>query len=183
MNDEKNQKQFYREQFYKEQLIDKEQLYKAWWMLNDRQLSNSQMLDRAILSLSSAGLALSLAFMKTVVQANGANNEIIDVHFLHRSWWAFVLAIIFTLLSFLTSNCGLEKQFEQLADRFQGAEDSDSDESKDYTLEDDEEEIDPSDLPFELTKLFSWGSVLCYIIAIIFTVLFVKSNFQFTTQN
>ena len=175
MNDQKSQKQI-----YKEQLLDKEQLYKAWWMLNDRQLSNSQMLDKAILSLSSAGLALSLAFIKTVVQANGGTNEVTNMHFLHRSWWAFVLAIIFTLISFLTSHCGLEKQFEQLADKFRDMENIDSQDEEDDALEDNEEEMDPSDLPFELTTLLSWGSVICYIVAIIYTVLFVKSNIVFT---
>ena len=181
--DKETRKQFYREQYYKEQLLHQEQDYKAWWMLNERQLSNSQMLDRAILSLSSAGLALSLAFMKTVVQANAGNNEVTDVHFLYISWWAFVLAIILTLISFLTSNYGLEKQFDQLAEKFKDTEGSDSEDVEDNTSENNEKKTDLSDMPFELTTLLSWCSLKCYAVAIIFTVLFVQSNVVFPGSN
>ena len=63
-----------------------EQLNQALDRLHDYQLSNSQLLDKAILSLSSAGLAVSLAFIKTVVQTNGTNNEITNLLLLYLSW-------------------------------------------------------------------------------------------------
>lgn len=152
-------------------------------MLNERQLSNSQMLDRAILSLSSAGLTLSLAFMKTVVQTNAGNNEVIDVNFLYISWWAFVLAIIFTLISFLTSNYGLEKQFDQLVESFEDMRQSDSEDVEENTSGNNEEETDPSDFSFQLTSFLSLCSLKCYGVAIIFTVLFVQSNIVFSGSN
>ena len=181
--DKENRKQFYREQYYKEELLHQEQEYKAWWMLNERQLSNSQMLDRAILSLSSAGLALSLAFMKTVIQANAGNNEVTNVYFLYISWWAFVLAIILTLISFFTSNYGIEKQFDQLAERFKDTEGSDSQDVEDNTYENNVKEVDLSDMPFELTTLLSLFSLKCYVGAIVCTVLFVQSNVVFPGSN
>ena len=161
----------------------REQLNQALARLHEYQLSNSQLLDKAILSLSSAGLALSLAFIKTIVQTNGTNDEITDTHFLYRSWWMFVLAIVFTLLSFLTSQCGLEKQSQHVLDELESIDDNGTEDARGDEFEDQNGENDPSDLSFDITKLLSWGSVVCYIAAIIFTVLFVKSNVVFTTPN
>ena len=78
----------------------KAQLYKAWDELSRRQLSNSENLGRAILSLSIAGLGFSLAFIKDVVSSEAVTN----LYFLHGSWWAFAVAIAATLVSYHTSS-------------------------------------------------------------------------------
>ena len=77
----------------------KGQLYKAGDELSRRQLSNSENLGKAIFSLSIAGLALSMAFLKDVVQLD----EGTDVRLLHWSWWAFAFAILTTLFSYHTT--------------------------------------------------------------------------------
>lgn len=94
---------------------DRERLLKAWEELDKRQLSNSQMFGKAILSLSTAGLALSLGFMKDIVDLDQAT----AVEFLHWSWWAFVIAIAAILISFPTSQSGLKKQYAQLRDEIE----------------------------------------------------------------
>jgi hypothetical protein len=81
--------------------------------LDKRELSNSEGFDKAILSLSSAGLAISLTFIKTIVPIN----EAIYVGWLYLSWIFFGVAIISTLLSFMFSNQGLKKQLE-LAEQY-----------------------------------------------------------------
>ncbi len=81
--------------------------------LYKRELSNSEGFDKAILSLSSAGLAISLTFIKSIVPIN----EAIYVYWLYSSWFFFGVAIISTLLSFMFSNQGLKTQLE-LAEQY-----------------------------------------------------------------
>lgn len=94
---------------------DRERLLKAWEELDKRQLSNSQMFGKAILSLSTAGLALSLGFIKDIVDLDQAT----AVEILHGSWWAFVTAITAILISFPTSQYGIKKQYAQLRDEIE----------------------------------------------------------------
>lgn len=75
-----------------------------------RQLSNSQILDKSILSLSSAGLGLSVAFIKNVVSLTQATS----LWLLHLSWLMFTLAIICTLISFLTSQKSIKKELNRI---------------------------------------------------------------------
>ena len=76
--------------------------------LYKRQLSNSEAYDRAILSLSSAGLAISLTFIKFIVPIDEAT----CLGVLKASWVLFLLSIIFTVASFLIGNKGISKQLE-----------------------------------------------------------------------
>ena len=71
---------------------DSEKLYELYVKeeeeLSKRDLSNVENLDKAILSLSSAGLGLSLVFIRNVVKLAEADH----VWVLHVSWLMFVLA-------------------------------------------------------------------------------------------
>ena len=91
---------------------DSEKLYELYVKeeedLSKRDLSNVENLDKAILSLSSAGLGLSLVFIKNVVELSKANH----VWVLNGSWLMFVLAITSTLLSYLFGQRALNKQRE-----------------------------------------------------------------------
>lgn len=96
---------------------------------------------------------------------------------------AFVLAIVSTLISFLTSQYGLEKQSRQVVEELESINDNEAAYTGDDETEEKNNEKDPSDLPFNITKWLSWGSVTFYIAAILFTVCFVKSNIVFTKPN
>ena len=74
--------------------------------LYKRQLSNSEAYDKAILSLSSAGLAISLTFIKFIVPLEQA----IYLTVLKASWVLFLLSVIATLISYLIGNKGITKQ-------------------------------------------------------------------------
>ena len=76
--------------------------------LYKRQLSNSEAYDRAILSLSSAGLAISLTFIKFIVPIEEATHLCV----LKASWVLFLLSIISTVASFLIGNKGISRQLE-----------------------------------------------------------------------
>lgn len=73
-----------------------------------RQLSNSENADRAILTVSTAALGFSLAFLKDVVPIQTADYSWL----LYLSWLFFPVAIIVTLLSFFTSQKAIEEQLE-----------------------------------------------------------------------
>ena len=76
--------------------------------INKRDLSNSESFDKAILSLSSAGLAISLSFIKFIVPIEDA----IYILCLYIAWICFGFAIISTILSLMASQSGLDKQLK-----------------------------------------------------------------------
>lgn len=78
-----------------------------------RQLSNSDNLDKAVLAYSSAGLALSLGFLKDFISLATASQKWL----LFTSWALFVLAVVVTIVSFLTSQRGIAKQLK-LGERY-----------------------------------------------------------------
>lgn len=71
-----------------------------------RQLSNNEGYDKAILSLSSAALALSLTAIKFVIPLDNAEHLIL----LKVSWLFFLITIICSLIAYLISNHAISKQ-------------------------------------------------------------------------
>lgn len=150
----------------------REILKQALAEINASLLSNSQMLDKAILSLSSAGLGVSLAFIKNVVPLDKATN----LYLLYLSWGTFVGAIAGTLVSFLASQCGLEKQANQVNNELEDMDDEQVIILSEGVDDNEYEETDPSDRPFQVSKWLTRFSLGCYIAAIILTILFVACN-------
>ncbi|MDE1516056.1 hypothetical protein PUN32_13760 [Vibrio sp. dsl-7] len=71
-----------------------------------RQLSNTENYDKSILTLSSAGLAISLTFLTTIVpMSHAAYLWLIKV-----SWFCFLFSIFCSLLAYLVSNAAITKQ-------------------------------------------------------------------------
>lgn len=73
-----------------------------------RQLSNSENADRAVLTVSTAALGFSLAFLKDVVPLQNA----VHVWLLYGSWSLFGAAILATLASFFTSQKAIDDQLQ-----------------------------------------------------------------------
>lgn len=131
--------------------------YKEEEELSKRELSNIENFDKAILSLSSAGLGLSLVFIKNVVKLAEANY----VWILHFSWLLFVLAITSTLLSYLFAQRALDRQREF---------------NEKYYLEADEEAGQQISFASGMTHVLSYVSVFTYIAAISCTAIFIGAN-------
>lgn len=125
--------------------------------LSKRDLSNVENLDKAILSLSSAGLGLSLVFIRNVVELAAATH----VWLLHISWLMFVLAITSTLLSYLFGQRALDKQRELI---------------EKYYLEGDEDAGQQTSLASRITRFLSYVSVFTYIAAVVCTAFFIGLN-------
>ena len=142
---------------------DSEKLYELYVKeeedLSKRDLSNVENLDKAILSLSSAGLGLSLVFIKNVVELSKANY----VWVLHLSWLMFVLAITSTLLSYLFGQRALDRQREL---------------NEKYFLEGDEDAGQHKSFASRVTRFLSYVSVFTYITAVSGTALFIKLNLE-----
>lgn len=131
--------------------------YKEEEELSKRELSNIENFDKAILSLSSAGLGLSLVLIKNVVKLAEANY----VWILHFSWLLFVLAITSTLLSYLSAQSALDTQREF---------------NEKYYLEGDEKAGQQISFTSRLTRFLSYVSVVTYILAVSSTALFIWFN-------
>ena len=127
-----------------------------------RQLSNSQILDRSILSLSSAGLGFSSVFVRNLVPLAEATCRCL----LYFSWVLFGLAIISTLVSFFLSQGGIKKQLEL---------------NRQYYLENKEEAINQRNLWAEATECLSYVSAIVYTLAAFFMVLFIALNINSST--
>ena len=142
---------------------DSEKLYELYIKqdeeLSKRDLSNVENLDKAILSLSSAGLGLSLVFIKNVVELSKANY----VWVLHLSWLMFVLAITSTLLSYLFGQRALDRQREF---------------NEKYFLEDDEDAGQQKSFSSRMTRFLSYVSVFTYIAAVSCTAIFIGLNLE-----
>lgn len=122
-----------------------------------RQLSNSERFDGAILTLSTAALGLSLAFIKDVVLFEKA--EVTGL--LVTSWWLFGCAIVSTLLSFIASQLGIRKQLTY-ADK--------------YYLHEKNEYLAKRNIPARLTDFLNYASAILFVAALIFTIIFVSEN-------
>ena len=142
---------------------DSEKLYELYVKeeeeLSKRDLSNVENLDKAILSLSSAGLGLSLVFIRNVVKLAAANH----VWVLHVSWLMFGLAITSTLLSYLFGQRALDRQREF---------------NEKYFLEGDEEAGLQKSFASRTTRFLSYVSVFTYIAAVACTTFFIGLNLE-----
>lgn len=122
-----------------------------------RQLSNSENFDKAVLAYSSAGLALSLGFLKNFVPLDKASYKCL----LFSSWALFVLAVIVTIISFLISQKGISKQLK-LSER--------------YYLERDETSLTEGNAWATATEVMPFIAGLSFVAALVCTTLFVYFN-------
>lgn len=130
--------------------------------LLERQRSNSESYDKAILTLSSGALGVSLTFIKDLLPAS---SEPVWTGLLYWSWTLLTAAIITTVASFLLSSAAINQAIKR---------------STEYYLEGNEG-------AFARTKLAravdasNYTSGTLFVVGIILTVLFVWINFSEVT--
>jgi len=125
--------------------------------ISRRQLSNNEAFDKAILSLSSAGLALSLTFFKFVVPIEKA----ISIDIMKQAWILFLLAIISTIISYVSSQKALKIELDY---------------AEKYYLDDDSEFENKNNPASNLTEFLNVIAGLLFIAAISSVVYFVTLN-------
>lgn len=127
-----------------------------------RQLSNCQERDRAVLTMATAMLGISVTFIDKVVNIVDASH----IWILVTAWAGFILAIVTTLWSFHASQIGLEKQLEL---------------GRRYYIDEDEGALSESN-----KKGGNWGKFLTdslnlissvsFVIAVVLLVVFIAVN-------
>lgn len=125
----------------------------------DRQLSNSESYDKTVLTLSSAGLALSVGLLNLLLPTS----QIKYFLMLKMSWFCFSAAIILSLVAYRISNAAISKQLA-LAER--------------YYIDGDEAAFSHKNW---LTVANRWVNRLlgiAFSIAIILVMIFASINFQ-----
>ena len=128
-----------------------------------RNLSNSENLDRAILTLSSAALALSVTGIRYIVDLD----NIVARPLLITVWMLFVVAIISTLLSFHASQLGIKVQLD-IAER--------------YYMNNDEDALNRTNKHSIYNERLSYLSTCVFIAAIICFVIFISLNMTNTEE-
>lgn len=122
-----------------------------------RQLSNSESLDKAVLSLSTAFLGLSLTFIRDITPVEST----VGLCLLISSWGLFCIAIVGTLASFSTSQFGIKKQLEY---------------AEKFYLENKEEFFNKPNPLAKVTDFLNLFSSICFILAVLFTTAYVGIN-------
>lgn len=127
--------------------------------LLERQRSNSESYDKAILTLSSGALGLSLTFIKDLLPAS---RQPVWTNLLYWSWGLLTGAIIITVVSFLLSSAAINQALNQITEYY----------------------LNGNESAFTRTKL-SWAvdasnyiSGGLFVAGILVTVLFVSINFS-----
>jgi hypothetical protein len=123
-----------------------------------RQLSNAENYDKSILTLSSAALGFSLAFLKDFVPIESATWS----RALYVSWYAFAAAIVVTVLSYVASQHGITHQLERATDYYQRR----------------SEGALRRTLSAILTDCLNYASGGLFIIGVVLTTVFVSLNLE-----
>lgn len=127
--------------------------------VHKRELSSSENFDKSILTFSSAGLALSVGFLKDFVPIRTAELP----WALYLSWILFTLATCATMGSFLVSSRALADQ-KTLAYV--------------YYIERDESVLQRENKWDRLTRILNYVSGGSFLLAMVLTVLFISINLE-----
>ncbi len=119
--------------------------------------SSFQQFDRAVLTLSGGGLALSLTFIRNIVSLSEATCK----WTLICAWGMFALSIMATLISFISSQFAFDRQLK-LAEQ--------------YYIDNQEEAFKELNKPARLTKVINIASAFSFVLAVILLLFFVSSN-------
>jgi len=128
-----------------------------------RQLSNSDNFDKAILTYSSAGLALSLGFLKDLIPFSHAKCSWL----LFWSWGLFVLAVVVVIVSFIFSQLGIDKQLTI---------------NEKYYLQMNDDALAERNRFAKWTDRLAYAAAASFVIAITFSTIFVSVNLKGETM-
>lgn len=113
--------------------------------------------DKAILTLSSGGLGLSITFIHNIVSPYSAINKIALV----TAWVSFALSVLSTLVSFITSQFAFDRQISL---------------AEEYYVKNNEEALKKRNKPALVTRLLNIMSAFFFIMAVSSLLCFVSTN-------
>lgn len=122
------------------------------------QNADSQNADKTVITVSTAALGFSLAFIKDVIPIKQA----IFLYFLYLSWFSFVLAIICIATSFLFNKKAIEIELERAEDDYKN----------------DNDKPHPASWQAKTAARCSNGGIVLLCFGLIITCIFVGLNFN-----
>ena len=125
--------------------------------LVDRQLSNSEAQDKAVLTLSSSGLILSISFIRYVVDLDSAEYSWL----LFMSWAFFAWAVVSTICSYLVGQKAINDSIEI---------------SYKYYIDDDDDFENVIPLSAKINDFINLISSISFIIAVASIAAFISLN-------
>lgn len=139
--------------------------------IETNKLSNTQLLGKSILSLSSAGLALTLTFLNFIVPIEKA----VLLGVIKFAWGMFALAISCVIASYITSQKSLifaqQNQQDDEEDKISDSSDSDNNQKFNWW------KWITSFLNWEwITSFLNGFSAFCFIVALVLVVIFATTN-------
>ena len=126
-------------------------------VLNESRAESFKAFDQAILTLSAAGLGLSLTFIKDVVPIGSARWLLV----LPISWGAFALAILSTMGSFIASRMAADGMLDK---------------AEQYYIHGDESQLQRKIKAMQWTGVLNWVSAGLFAAGVVLTTLFVALN-------
>lgn len=127
--------------------------------INKREVSSSENFDKAVLTFSSAGLALSVGFLKDFVPIQSASAP----WALYWSWALFTAATCATIISFLVSSQALEAQKGR---------------AYAYYIQGDDEALRRGNLWDRGTRVLNYASAASFLLATVLSVVFISINLE-----
>lgn len=127
--------------------------------INKREVSSSENFDKAVLTFSSAGLALSVGFLKDFVPIQSAAAP----WTLYWSWALFTAATCATIISFLVSSQALEAQKGR---------------AYAYYMQADDDALRSGNLWDRGTRVLNYTSAASFLLAMILSVVFISINLE-----
>ena len=127
--------------------------------INKREISSSENFDKAVLTFSSAGLALSVGFLKDFVPIKSA----VAPWMLYGSWALFTAATCATIISFLVSSQALEAQKRR---------------AYAYYMQADDDALRSGNLWDRGTRVLNYTSAASFLIAMILSIVFISINLE-----
>lgn len=121
------------------------------------QTSNAENFDRSILTLSSAGLGISLVFLDKLINISNAQFKPL----LYLSWILFVLTIVTTLISYIMGQKGIKVHLN-FAEK--------------YYLDEDESYLLKKNKFQKFVDVYAYFTISFFISAIIFLMIFIFIN-------
>ena len=125
--------------------------------INKREVSSSENFDKAVLTFSSAGLALSVGFLKDFVPIQSAAAP----WTLYWSWALFTAATCATIISFLVSSQALEAQKSR---------------AYAYYIEGDDNALQRGNAWDRGTRVLNYMSGGAFLLAMVLSVVFISIN-------
>jgi hypothetical protein len=127
--------------------------------INKREVSSSENFDKAVLTFSSAGLALSVGVLKDFVPIQGAAAP----WTLYWSWALFTAATCATIISFLVSGRALEAQKRR---------------AYAYYMQGDDDALKRGNTWDRGTKFLNYTSGGSFLLAMVLSVVFISINLE-----